>query len=287
MADYWDEIGVVREIALSAGRLQTSARNEVRTIDYKSATDMVTDLDRRLEEMIVSKIEKQFPDDGILAEEGATRESRSGRTWIIDPLDGTTNYVHGHPYYAVSIACVDEQGPLLGVVHAPELDELFSAGRGHGAVLLRPMRNEEHSLALAPAPPLARALLATGFSYKRDIVCARVCDTAKAFLLAGCHGVRRAGSAALDLCHVAAGRLDGYWEVRLNPWDIAAGGLVATEAGARIQDLNGTDDWLNSGWLLAAAPGLEQEMLPVIRHEMADSLSLEQSHSLSDTDRDN
>lgn len=275
MKKLMSEIGIVRDVAIGAGRLLTSARGEMRVVDYKSATDMVTDLDRHLEEFIVKELSWIFPEDGILAEEGATRPSRSGRTWIVDPLDGTTNYVHGHPFYAISIACVDQDGPLIGVVFAPELGELFSAGRGCGAFLERPGREEPRRLSLANAPPLNRALLGTGFSYLRDEACSAVCDTVKAFLLAGCHGVRRGGSAALDLCYVGAGRLDGYWELRLNPWDIAAGGLIALEAGASIVDLLPGDDWLGSGWLLAAAPGLELAMLPVIRDVMGPWLAVD------------
>lgn len=267
-----DQLAAAREVALAAGRLQSAARDDVGAIDYKSATDMVTDVDRRVEAFLVDELARLFPDDAVRAEEGGGQAGRSGRTWIVDPLDGTTNYVHGHPFFCVSLACVDADGPLLGAVHAPELDELFLARRGGGAELVRPGRGEARDLRLGEGPPLERALLATGFSYLRDEVCARNCDVMKAFLLAGCHGVRRAGSAALDLCHVGLGRLDGYWELRLNPWDTAAGALVAREAGAVVTDLRGGDDWLDWGWLLAATPSLHAPMLARIREVLGDVL---------------
>jgi len=267
-----EQLDAVRATALAAGRLQTAARDAIGAIDYKGATDMVTDVDRRVEAFLLEELRRLFPDDAVRGEEGAAQAGRSGRTWIVDPLDGTTNYVHGHPFYCVSIACTDDEGPLLGGVHAPELDELFLAARAEGAHLERPRDGERRALTVGQGPPLERALLGTGFSYLRDEVCARNCDAMKAFLLAGCHGVRRAGSAALDLCHVGLGRLDGYWELRLNPWDCAAGGLVAREAGAVVTDLDGGDDWLERGWLLAAAPALHGPMLERIREVLGDAL---------------
>ncbi|HPF33823.1 MAG TPA: inositol monophosphatase family protein [Candidatus Krumholzibacteria bacterium] len=267
-----EQLAAVREVALGAGRLQTEGRQAMGAIDYKGATDMVTDVDRRVEAYLLRELTRLFPDDGVRGEEGTAQPGRSGRTWIVDPLDGTTNYVHGHPFHCVSIACADVDGPLLGAVHAPALDEMFLAVRDGGARLERPRDGEARDLRLGDGPPLQRALLATGFSYLRDDVCALNCDAMKAFLLAGCHGVRRAGSAALDLCHVGLGRLDGYWELRLNPWDCAAGGLVAREAGALVTDLHGGDDWLEWGWLLAAAPALHAPMLQVIREVLGDAL---------------
>lgn len=267
-----DQLAAAAAVALAAGRLQLAARGAVGAIDYKSATDMVTDLDRRVEGFLVEELSRLFPDDALRGEEGGARTGRSGRTWIVDPLDGTTNFVHGHPFYCVSLACADAEGPLLGAVYAPELDELFLASRGGGARLERPAAGGSRRLRLGEGPPLTRALLATGFPYQRDEVCARNCDVMKAFLLDGCHGVRRGGSAALDLCHVGLGRLDGYWELRLNPWDVAAGALVAREAGAVVTDLRGGQDWLEWGWLLAATPSLHGPMLARIREELGDVL---------------
>jgi len=263
---YADEIAVLQDIALAAGALQQQGRGRRRDIDYKSATDMVTDVDRRVEAFLLQRLGEAFPRDGVRAEEGAGRAGDGGRLWHVDPLDGTTNYVHGHPFYAVSLGCADAGGPLLGAVYAPELDELYLASRGGGATLSRPQRGElARPLALAGPVALERALLATGFPYERGEVAALNCDLVKGFLLRRCHDIRRGGSAALDLCHVAAGRLDGYWEFRLQTWDVAAGVLVAREAGAVVTDLDGGPDALHGRHVLAAAPGLHAEMLGILR----------------------
>ncbi|MBK6898033.1 MAG: inositol monophosphatase [bacterium] len=261
-----DELVRLRDIALAAGALQQEGRGRRRDIDYKSATDMVTDVDRRVEAFLLERLGEDFPRDGVRAEEGAGRPGEGDRVWHVDPLDGTTNYVHGHPFYAVSLGCADADGPLLGAVFAPELDELYLASRGGGATLERPGRGEPaRPLALAGPVALERALLATGFPYERGVVAALNCDLVKDFLLRRCHDIRRGGSAALDLCHVAAGRLDGYWEFRLQPWDVAAGVLVAREAGAVVTDLDGGPDALHGRHVLAAAPGLHAVMLGIIR----------------------
>ncbi|MDO9172779.1 MAG: inositol monophosphatase family protein [bacterium] len=261
-----DEAARLRDIALAAGAIQLEGCGRRRDIAYKSATDMVTDVDRRVEAFLFERLGEDFPRDGVRAEEGTGRAGDSGRVWHVDPLDGTTNYVHGHPFYAVSLGCAGAGGPELGAVYAPALDELYLARRGGGATLERPQRGEPpRRLALAGPVALERALLATGFPYERGEVAALNCDLVKDFLLRPCHDVRRGGSAALDLCHVAAGRLDGYWEFRLQPWDVAAGVLVAREAGAVVTDLDGGDDALHGRHILAAAPGLHAVMLAIIR----------------------
>ncbi len=265
-----DELARLREIALEAGELQLAERDRLRTIDYKSATDMVTDLDRRVETLLVERLADAFPADGVLAEEGSRRDGDNGRIWHVDPLDGTTNYVHRHPVFAVSLGRVDGTRPDLAAVYAPELDELYLASAGGGAVLERPRRGERHELARRAPVELTRALLATGFPYEREPLAARNCDMMKIFLLARCHGVRRGGSAAVDLCHVAAGRLDGYWELALNPWDVAAGVLIAREAGAAVTDFEGAEACLHARHVLAAAPGLYDEMKSLIAEELHD-----------------
>ena len=265
-----DDLARLRGIALEAGELQLAERDHLRIIDYKSATDMVTDLDRRTEDLLVRRLAEAFPDDGVLAEEGTHRGGTSGGVWHVDPLDGTTNYVHGHLVFAVSMGRVTAGEPDLAAVYAPELDELYLAAAGGGAVLERPRRGERRELPSLEPVTLERALLATGFPYVREPLAARNCDLMKRFLLRRCHGVRRGGSAALDLCHVGAGRLDGYWELSLNPWDVAAGVLVAREAGAVVTDFRGSPDCLHARHVLAAAPGLYDEMRVLIEEELHD-----------------
>ena len=265
------ELQALREIALAAGRLQRSAAGEVRRIDYKAANDMVTDLDRRVEELVLERLAAAFPGDAVAAEEGSARRGGSGRTWLVDPLDGTTNYVHGHPAYAVSLACRDDAGDLLAAVHAPALGELYLARRGAGAwredlaagTPPRPLRREADV-------PLDRALLATGFPYVRDRLVDRNARVVAAVLRRGCHGVRRCGSAALDLCWLGAGRLDGYWEWSLRPWDVAAGSLVAREAGVTVTDMDGRGGPLDGRHVVAGVGALHGTLLALVREVTAD-----------------
>jgi len=259
-----EDLSRLRDIALAAGELQMAERDRLHTIDYKSATDMVTDLDRRVEALLVERLGTAFPDDGLRGEEGADTPGRSGRVWHMDPLDGTTNYVHRHPVFAVSLGRAIDDGIDLAAVYAPELDELYLARAGGGAVLERPRRGTRRELPSREPVALEQALLATGFPYVRDELVTHNCELMKTFLLRRCHGVRRGGSAAVDLCHEAAGRLDGYWEFALNPWDLAAGSLIAREAGAVVTDFDGGGDYLDGRQILAAAPGLHGTMLGII-----------------------
>jgi len=260
------DIGPVRDLALRAGDLLAQHHGRTGRVDRKGRVELVTDLDRRSEALLVAELGRLFPGDSIVAEEGGAAAGDSGRTWFVDPLDGTTNYVHGHSHYCVSMACADAAGPLLAVVFAPYLDELYAAVRGGGAVLERPRHGWRQDLPRRGPVDLESALLATGFPYVRDDGrVERNCELVRRFLRAGCHGVRRAGSAALDLAHVGAGRLDGYWEMGLQPWDAAAGLLVAREAGALVTDFTGAAVPLPHDHVLAAVDGLHAALLAVIR----------------------
>jgi myo-inositol-1(or 4)-monophosphatase len=204
-------------------------------VDFKGTVDLVTDADRASEALIAAKISTAFPDHALVGEEGTRGPSgqidRSGYSWTIDPLDGTTNYAHGYPHFAVSIAMEHVGETLLGVIYDPTRDELFEATRGGGATL------NGKALGVSKTDELIRSLLATGFPY--DLT-ARGESTAlwNAFLNI-CQGTRRDGSAALNLAYVAAGRLDGFWERPLNPWDIAAGALIVQEAGGIVSGFDG------------------------------------------------
>ena len=196
-----------------------------------SRTDMVSDADRDAEAAITALLGAERPDDGLLAEEGSESEGCSGRRWVIDPLDGTTNFLYGLPAWAVSIALEDGDGAAVGVVLDPVRDELFSAVRGEGA------RLADERLVVSGCDALDRALVATGFSYEPE----QRAIQAKVLLrvLPLLRDIRRPGSAALDLCSVAAGRVDGYYERGGQRWDWAAGSLVVTEAGGQLRDLPG------------------------------------------------
>ena len=196
-----------------------------------SRTDMVSDADRDAEAAITDLSRAERPDDGLLAEEGSESEGSSGRRWVIDPLDGTTNFLYGLPAWAVSIALEDGDDAVVGVVLDPVRDELFSAVRGEGAWL------GGERLAPSGCESLDRALVATGFSYDPGRRAAQAEVLVRA--LPRLRDIRRPGAAALDLCAVAAGRVDGYFERGLKPWDWAAGSLVAAEAGAVVRPLRG------------------------------------------------
>ena len=219
--------------ARDAGKLQKERLWSEHEIQFKGEIDLVTEVDRACEELIVAAIRERFPGHDILAEENVYAQSGSRFKWVIDPLDGTTNYAHGFPWFCVSIALEVDGEVRLGVIYQPMLDELFTTVKGEGAFLngrlLRVSRRE----------PLKNCLLATGFPYDRTRDNENNFANFVNFQMAA-RAVRRAGAAALDLANVAAGRLDGYWEVKLKPWDVAAGQLLVTEAGGRVTNHEGS-----------------------------------------------
>ncbi|MEE9614839.1 MAG: inositol monophosphatase family protein [Thermodesulfobacteriota bacterium] len=251
----------IRDTAVSAAREAGGMLREklgrAGTIEFKGAVDLVTEMDRRAEELIVSRIRKVFPDHGILTEESEERVSASGCRWVIDPLDGTTNYAHGFPVFCVSIAFEDPEGLLFGVVYDPMLDETFTAERGGGAYL-----NGER-IRVSKTETLDRSLLATGFPYDVRTSERNNLDHFAEFAVRA-QAIRRAGSAALDLAYVAAGRFDGFWEMKLRPWDVAAAGLMVSEAGGSIKDMDGGPFSSATADVLASNGLIEGEMNEVL-----------------------
>ena len=234
-------------LALDASALLREGRTRHLVVSTKSSgTDMVTEMDRASEALIVTGLRAARPHDAIVGEEGTADTGTSGVRWFVDPLDGTTNYLYGYRAYAVSIAAEVEGQVVVGVVADASNGEVFTAVRGSGA------RRDGVALRVVDHSELATALVGTGFSYLADRR-ARQGDVLTA-LLPVVRDVRRAGSAALDLCWVASGRLDAFYEKGLGPWDLAAGALIAIEAGARAGDLDGGPP--STGFVLAAAPSL-------------------------------
>jgi myo-inositol-1(or 4)-monophosphatase len=229
MQQYLD---IAVQAARAAGQLQRERLWSDFAIDFKGETDLVTEVDRACEELIVGTIRRAFPDHDILAEENDYASLQSSHKWIIDPLDGTTNYAHGFPWFGVSIALEMEGEVQVGVVYHPMMDELFTAVRGEGAFL------NGRRMTVSRRTPLKQCLLATGFPYDRTWDNENNFKHFMNFQMAA-RAVRRAGAAALDLAYVAAGRLDGYWECKLKPWDVAAGELLVTEAGGVVTDHGG------------------------------------------------
>jgi len=251
---------LAERLAVDAGELALDGRRRLgvgRTMHHdtkSSATDPVTEFDRAAEELIVDGLGRERPDDAIVGEEGAARSGSTGLEWHVDPIDGTVNFVYDLPAWCTSVAVVDDDGPLAGAVFAPVTGELFSAARGRGATL------GGAPISCSSADDLSTALVATGFSYlpeRRSLQAARIVR-----LITQVRDVRRFGSAALDLCMVGAGRVDAYFEEHLNSWDLAAGVLVAAEAGAITSDLGGGAAGPHA--TVAAAPGIHRALVAAV-----------------------
>jgi myo-inositol-1(or 4)-monophosphatase len=250
-----DSARIGGEILLSGFRLLK--KEQVRT---KGAGDFVTEMDHRSEEAVIRRIRESYPDHEILAEESGAGPGRGGMRWIIDPLDGTTNYVHGVPFFCVSVAVERDGITEAGVVFDPVHRETFWAVRGGGAFLNGP------AIHVSGKTVLSEGFFASGFPWRSkeylDPYLASFKD-----LFETSSGIRRMGSAAIDLCYTACGRFDGFWEMKLKPWDIAAAALILTEAGGVVSDFRGGDRYMESGNVAAANPSLHPGLLAVVtRH---------------------
>ena len=227
-------------------------------VEVKARNDFVSEVDRQAESLIIEELLKAYPGHGILAEESGVIEGEDEYRWIIDPLDGTTNFLHGFPHYAVSIAC-EHRGRLVhAVIYDPYKQELFAASRGDGATL------NNRRIRVASLKTVQGALLATGFPFRNPDQLDEFIKTFSAFF-SKATDVRRAGSAALDLAYVAAGRLDGYWEDGLGAWDIAAGALIVREAGGLVTDFNGDANSLENGQAVAGNPRIIGDLLRTLQ----------------------
>jgi myo-inositol-1(or 4)-monophosphatase len=249
------------ELSREAGALLLNRFHTEFKISHKGTLDLVTDVDLAAENLIVDRIRKAFPTHSILAEERHNDVRDEEIKWVIDPLDGTTNYAHRYPVFSVSIGLEVAGIVEVGAVFDPARNELYTARRGRGAFC-----NKE-SLRVSSVQFLSSSLLATGFPY--DIRTSKVTnlDSFCAFALRS-HGVRRSGSAAIDLCHVAAGRLDGFWELKLNPWDCAAGYLMVREAGGNVTNYRGHPGSIYEREVIASNGLIHNEMINTITNEL-------------------
>ncbi|MBI9049715.1 MAG: inositol monophosphatase [Anaerolineaceae bacterium] len=253
------QLGDLIRIAKHAGKILKEGFGTDFQIDHKGLVDLVTDMDRRSEEYILNEIRTTFPGDEIVSEESGTSQGNHNARWIVDPLDGTVNYAHRLPIYSVSIAYAIGKEVQLGVVYNPAMDECFTAERGKGAWL------NEKPIRAAGAEKLVEALLVTGFPYDIRTTQFNNMDQFNAMVMKS-QGMRRLGSAALDCCYIADGRLDGYWEFGVKTWDVAAGGLIAEEAGVVVTDVNGGADYLKSPLSICMAnSAVHKEMLEVLK----------------------
>jgi len=259
-------LNIAVKAARRAGNLINRAtRNlDVVAVREKAANDFVSEVDREAEETILRTLREAYPDHAILAEESGA-SGASEHEWIIDPLDGTTNFLHGFPQYCVSIAHRHRGVVTQAVVYDPARNDLFTASRGRGAFL------NDQRMRVSKRTQLKTALVGTGFPFRQlehiEVYLAILRDMMK-----GSAGVRRAGSAALDLAYVAAGRFDGFWEFGLSPWDMAAGGLLITEAGGLVGDLAGEDRFLDTGNIVAGTPKVFVELLQMISRHLPPAL---------------
>jgi myo-inositol-1(or 4)-monophosphatase len=257
-------------IAVKAARRAGSIINrasqnvDVLTIEHKGVSDFVTEVDRAAEQAIIGVLQEAYPNHAILAEESGA-QGESEYEWIIDPLDGTTNFLHGFPQYAVSIALLHKGVLSQAVVYDPVRNDLFTASRGRGAFL------NDRRLRVSRRTQLKEALIGTGFPF-RDFTHVDAYMGMLRDMMQKTAGVRRPGSAALDLAYTAAGRFDGFWEIGLNAWDIAAGCLLIQEAGGLVGDLQGNETYLQSGNIVGANPKLFSQLLQTIAPHLTEKL---------------
>jgi myo-inositol-1(or 4)-monophosphatase len=252
------EMEIARKAAREAGKIVYDHFGRKNQVRKKGNIDLVTEADLKSEQKIIETITRPFPNDSILSEETGAHQHLPNRVWLIDPLDGTTNFAHAFPFFGVSIAFEVEGRVVLGIVYNPCMNEWFEAVRGGGAFLNR------QKVGVSRTQNLMESLLATGFPYdvheNPDGVVARFKT-----MLTHSQGVRRPGSAALDLCYVACGRVDGYWEERLHPWDTAAGLVIVEEAGGKVTDYTGSDYTPYSRTILASNGLIHEEMIQALK----------------------
>jgi myo-inositol-1(or 4)-monophosphatase len=245
------------EAALQGGKILKKYQGKVKNIGFKGEVDLVTEVDRLSEDKIIRIIKRNFPEHGILTEESKGWETKSEYQWVIDPLDGTTNYAHNFPTFCVSVALEKSGKIVLGAVFNPVLDELFWTIKGKGAFL------NKKRIFVSQTKKLSQSLLATGFPY--DIRTSKENNLNYfANFAKRAQAVRRAGSAALDLCYLAMGRFDGFWELKLHPWDTAVGALLVEEAGGKVTDFRGKEFNIYLKEILATNGWIHKQMLEVI-----------------------
>ena len=248
------------DAALKGGEVLLSRFGSSNNVSLKGVINLVTEADIMTEKAVVGVIRERYPDHQIMAEEGVAEEGKSDYKWIIDPLDGTTNFAHGYPVFSVSIALEVRGEVVAGVVYNPILKELFTAEKGKGAYL------GDKRLKVSTTEKLIDSLLSTGFPYVRMTGGPTNLEYFSRAIM-NCQEIRRDGSAALDLCYVAAGRFDGFWELMLKPWDDAAGMLMITEAGGRVTDLKGGPYSIYSEEILATNGLIHEELMGVLNRK--------------------
>ena len=257
-------LSYLETLAHKAGAILRDGYSKEHQVNYKGVIDLVTEIDHQSEAFLLGEVQRDFPDHHIFSEESGVIQGNDEHVWYIDPLDGTVNYAHHIPIFTVSIAYAFQGVLTLGAVYDPMRDEMYLAERGKGATL------NGKPVGVSSTTELQKSLLVTGFPYDAWNT---EQDNFANFVRFGklSRGVRRLGSAALDLCYVAAGRFDGFWELALKPWDVAAGGLICEEAGARVTNVEGEADYISPPQsVVASAPGIHARMLKELKRDSFD-----------------
>lgn len=250
-------LAFAQQIALGAGRILTDGFRRAKRVNYKGTINPVTQFDLASEKFLITNISRRYPDHNVLAEEGTDRATPSVYRWVVDPLDGTVNYAHGFPVYCVSVGLQLEDDTVVGVVYDPQQREMFSAARGLGAYL------NNRRIKVSTEKNLKRSLLATGFAY--NVGTARKNNLGMfARMMKHAQAIRRLGSAALDMCWVATGRLDGFWEYYLHPWDTAAAKIIVEEAGGKVTRIDGRPFSIFDNEILASNGHIHKSMKAVL-----------------------
>jgi myo-inositol-1(or 4)-monophosphatase len=260
-------LNIAVKAARSAGALiiRSLDKHKDLLVENKAKNDFVTEVDRQAEAIIIETLRKSFPNHGILAEESGAQKGDDYQ-WIIDPLDGTSNFLHGNPQFSVSIALKHKGRLEQAVIYDPLRGDLYTASRGKGTLF------NNRRARVTGIQSLNGALLGTGFPFRKKYHLDSYLDTFKALYSADISDIRRAGSAALDLAYVAAGRLDGFWEIGLNEWDIAAGILLVREAGGLVSDFAGGNDFFQTGNIVAGSPKVFKGILQTIQPHLSEAL---------------
>lgn len=261
-------VSQTRTIATEVGAFIDQERQHfsLDSVEHKGFNDLVSYVDKEAEQQLVSRLQEILPEAGFITEEGTNTTQGETYNWVIDPLDGTTNFVHGLPVYAVSIGLMEKEEVVLGVVYEVNRKECFHAYTGGGAFC------NETPLHVSKAPNLAASLIATGFPYYQFDLIDRYLNTMKS-LMQKTHGLRRLGSAAVDLCYVAAGRTEGYFEYNLNSYDVAAGVILVQEAGGKVTDFAGGTDFIFGRKIVATNGRIHQELMDVVVEQWAEGLT--------------
>ncbi|MBF0409640.1 MAG: inositol monophosphatase [Candidatus Riflebacteria bacterium] len=252
------ELQTAIQAALSAGEILMSRFRKIHDVTFKGPTDLVTEADLASEKLIREKLGQDFPNDSLFGEEIGGGDFHKGRTWVFDPLDGTTNFAHGLPIFSVSIAFCIDGIPKAGVIYLPVLNECFSCAESFGAYLNGTQIN------VSRRPKVNEALVVTGFPYEINSCIDEIIPSLKKMII-GSRGVRRLGSAAVDLCYVAAGFFDIFWEIKLKPWDVAAGSLLVKEAGGKVTDFSGGFHSIDRYQILATNGLLHEQAIEILR----------------------